>query len=57
MAPDGTVLYRGRIDDLYIALGKRRDHVTAHDLRDALDEIVGGRPVGNPRTQAVGCSL
>lgn len=54
---DGAVLYRGRIDDLYISLGKRRYEATTHDLRDALAAILAGKPVANPRTQAVGCAI
>ena len=32
----GDIRYRGRIDNLYAALGKTRQQVTSHDLRDAL---------------------
>jgi len=56
-SPGGKLLYRGRIDDLYLGFGKRRDHAIRHDLRDALDAVLGGRPVAAPRTQAVGCFL
>ena len=35
----GEILYRGRIDNLYEALGKPRRNVTEHDLRNALDAI------------------
>ena len=53
----GKVLYRGRIDNLYVALGKPRRQVTEHDLRQALDEVLAGKPVTHPRTQAVGCYI
>jgi hypothetical protein len=56
-SPAGEVLYTGRIDDKYAALGKRRTHVSAHNLRDALDAILAGRPVSHPVTQAVGCFI
>ena len=36
---NGKVLYRGRIDNFYAALGKPRRMATEHDLRDALDEV------------------
>jgi hypothetical protein len=49
--------YRGRIDDLYAGLGKPRQVVTHHDLRDALDALIAGRNVPNPVTQAVGCFI
>jgi hypothetical protein len=53
----GTPLYRGRIDDLYLELGKKRFAPTTHDLRDALDAIMQGRPVTTPVTRAIGCDL
>jgi hypothetical protein len=49
--------YRGRIDNFYAALGTQRQHVTQHDLRDALDNLVAGRPVQDARTDAVGCFI
>jgi thiol-disulfide isomerase/thioredoxin len=54
---DGELLYRGRIDDLYVALGSRRYEATTHDLRNALDAVLAGKPVMTPRTNAVGCSI
>ena len=56
-APSGRLLYRGRIDDLYLGFGQRRYAVTRHDLRDALDAVLSGRPVPSARTQAVGCFI
>jgi hypothetical protein len=53
----GAVRYRGRIDNFYAALGKPRQHVTEHDLTDALDAIVAGRPVPKPDTEALGCFI
>jgi hypothetical protein len=35
------------------ALGKRRQQVTVHDLRAALDDLLAGRPVSNPETEAL----
>jgi thiol-disulfide isomerase/thioredoxin len=55
IGPAGVVLYRGRIDNTYAALGKRRPEATEHDLRKALDEVLSGKPVSEPRTQAIGC--
>ena len=49
--------YRGRIDNQYAALGKPRRVVTVHDLRDALDAVLAGRPVANPETEAFGCFI
>lgn len=53
--PDGTLAYRGRIDDRYVNLGVERPAATRHDLADALTDVLAGRPVRTPRTQAVGC--
>jgi hypothetical protein len=53
----GQIRYRGRIDNFYAALGKPRQLVTEHDLRDALDAIVAGRPVPKSETQALGCRI
>jgi thiol-disulfide isomerase/thioredoxin len=54
---DGIVAYRGRIDDRYPGLGKKRQAPSQRDLRDALSAILAGEPVPAARTQAVGCSI
>jgi AhpC/TSA family protein len=53
----GAVRYRGRIDNFYASLGKPRQHVTEHDLTDALDAILAGKPVPKPETEALGCFI
>ena len=53
----GAVRYRGRIDNFYASLGKPRQHVTEHDLTDALDAILAGKPVPKSETQALGCFI
>jgi peroxiredoxin len=45
--------YHGRVDDNY----KDPKAVTSHDLRNALEDLVAGRPVGVPKTHAMGCSI
>ncbi len=57
LGPGREVLYRGRIDDWYEALGKKRRAPTTHDLRWALEAVAAGRSVAAPRTQAVGCFI
>ncbi len=57
VAADGRTVYRGRIDDMFPALGKRRPEPTERDLRNALDAFLAGKPVAKPVTQAVGCYL
>jgi hypothetical protein len=54
---NGAIRYRGRIDNFYAALGKPRQVVTEHDLTDALDAIVAGKPVPKPETEALGCFI
>ena len=47
----GKVLYRGRIDNVYASLGKRRPEATEKDLRKALDEVLdreAGDDAGHP---------
>lgn len=53
----GAIRYRGRIDNFYASLGKPRQHVTEHDLTDALDAILAGKPVPKPETEALGCFI
>ncbi len=53
----GSVAYRGRINNLYASLGTPRRRPTEHDLRDALDQVLVGNAVSQPRTQAVGCFI
>lgn len=53
----GKVMYQGRINDLYPEIGVRRKEAKSHDLRDALGAVVAGKPVKNPRTEAIGCLI
>jgi len=53
----GEIRYRGRINNFYAALGKPRQQVTQHDLRDALNAVLSGKPVPNPETKALGCYI
>jgi thiol-disulfide isomerase/thioredoxin len=52
-----SVLYRGRIDDRYVELGRERPRPTTHDLEDALTAVISGKPVAIEQTQAIGCIL
>jgi peroxiredoxin len=51
-----VVRYRGRVDDQY-ALGVHRRAPEHRDLRAALDDLLAGRPVSTPRTEAAGCRI
>ncbi len=49
--------YRGRIDDGYAARLKKNLQIKNHDLRDALEAVLAGKPVSRPLTEAVGCRI
>jgi AhpC/TSA family len=51
------LVYRGRIDDRFVELGRERPAATKHDLRNALNAILAGRRVDPAQTQAVGCFI
>ena len=53
----GETLYRGRIDDRFVELGKRRQEPTRRDLRLALENFLAGKPVAEPVTKAIGCFI
>ena len=52
-----AVLYRGRIDDRYIAFGVDRPQPTVRDLERSLEAVLAGKPVPVKETQAIGCIL
>jgi peroxiredoxin/mono/diheme cytochrome c family protein len=51
-----VIRYHGRIDDQY-GLGHRRDQPTRRDLKEALDEVLAGKPVATPQTDVSGCLI
>ena len=53
-APGAELEYRGRIDNLYVELGRPRRQATERNLRNALDDLVGGRPVREPQDSGDG---
>ncbi|MBI3839230.1 MAG: redoxin domain-containing protein [Planctomycetia bacterium] len=54
---DAKVVYRGRIDDQYFDLGKKRATATTHELADAIEAVLNGKAVEVARTTPVGCPL
>jgi thiol-disulfide isomerase/thioredoxin len=54
---EGKILYRGRIDDRYAAIGKPRSQVQRQDLRLALSAVVAGKSVEVAETKAIGCYI
>lgn len=57
LAPDGAVLYRGRIDDRVQGFGKIRPEASVHELRDAVDAVLRGDPPRPPAAPAIGCYI
>ncbi len=53
---DRVVRYRGRIDDQY-TVGRQRKSPTREDLVAALEEILAGKQVSQPTTDAPGCRI
>jgi peroxiredoxin len=51
--PDRTLVFHGRIDDN----ASNPSAVKRHDLREALDEVLAGKPVTVPNTTPVGCTV
>ena len=53
----GKVHYRGRINDLYVSLGKHRPKPRRHDLREAMAALLAGQVPRDSVTQAIGCPI
>jgi len=51
------ILYSGRIDDSFYAIGKRRTVITTNDLEYALSAIASHQKIKAHKTQAVGCVI
>src|SRR5262249_28586066 len=49
--------YRGRIDNGWAARLKRNLSVTEHDLSNAVEDLLAGKPVRTPATRPVGCLI
>jgi hypothetical protein len=50
-------VYRGRIDDRYLALGSERPQAAHHDLEEAIRAVLAARAVPQPGGPSVGCSI
>ena len=53
----GKVLYRGRINDIYIARGKRNANPTSRDFHEAIRLSLDGKLAPTPWPKAVGCPI
>jgi thiol-disulfide isomerase/thioredoxin len=53
----GKLVYRGRIDNWYIDIGKSQAKPTEHSLEDVLHLVSEGKAVAFRETPAVGCVI
>ena len=53
---DRTIRYRGRIDDQY-GYTYRRGAPTRTELKDALEELLAGKPIKVPESEVFGCLI
>jgi hypothetical protein len=51
------MLYRGRIDDRYPALGQSRRQASRHDLEEVLSALAAGRKPAPRFSRATGCAI
>lgn len=51
------VLYRGKIDNGFESIGKKRTVITEHYLSDALQSILESKPINIKETKPVGCFI
>jgi len=56
---NGTLreVYRGRIDDRYIAFGQERPKAMHHELESAIGALLAKHPIPQPGGLPVGCSV
>jgi peroxiredoxin len=52
-----TPRYRGRIDDSYLRRLQKKPSTEHHDLRDAIEAVLAGKPVREAVTTPVGCPI
>jgi len=52
-----NILYRGRIDDAYARVGKRKQVTATSELKDALTAITNGLPIEIKETTSIGCYI
>jgi hypothetical protein len=51
------LVYHGRLDDRYHAIGEERPKAEHHDLEDAIAAALAGKPVSQPGAPPVGCAI
>jgi len=53
----GDIIYRGRIDNTFVDLGKKRRAGIQYDLKNAVQNVVDGQPIKTAETKAIGCFI
>jgi thiol-disulfide isomerase/thioredoxin len=56
-SPAKKLLYHGRIDDWYVEFTRARRAPTTHELTDALDSTISGKPPATASAPPVGCFI
>ena len=56
-SPAARMVYRGRIDNRYVAFGKARAAPTTRDLEQVLNAMLDGKQITNKTTAAIGCFI
>ena len=51
------LVYHGRIDDLYVDMTRARSVATTHDLADAIQAALDGKPLTAEQMPGVGCYI
>lgn len=51
------LIYHGRINNLYVEIGRARRAATTHELKDAIDAAYAGKALPISATQSIGCYI
>lgn len=54
---DTLVVYKGRFNNAYVSIGRRRQVVTEHDVHDVLTSLYHGKVPEYRETEATGCAI
>jgi hypothetical protein len=55
--PDGSINYRGRIDNRFTGFGQSRPQATRHDLEERIQAILEGQPLPFAERPGFGCGI
>ncbi|MBI3233904.1 MAG: redoxin domain-containing protein [Bacteroidetes bacterium] len=57
LSEEGKILYKGRIDNMFPAIGRKRFAATSHELQDALSAVISKAAVQVKETEPIGCFI